>query len=68
MDGLAFFVYFDSQTKICFEEIKTSSKLVEKIGGFVKTRFVKLSDEPTTLEQVLQLLFVYLFLFCQKQI
>ena len=27
---------FDSQTKICFEELKTSSKFGEKISGFVK--------------------------------
>ena len=31
-----FFVNFDSQTKICFEEIKTSSKFVENNSRFVK--------------------------------
>ena len=35
------FEYFDSQTKICFEGIKTSSKFGETNLGFVKTR----SDE-----------------------
>ena len=43
-----FFVYFDSQTKICFEEIKTSSKFGVGNSGFVKTRFVKPSVEQIT--------------------
>ena len=42
---MAFFIYFDSQTKISFEEIKTSSKFAEKNSGFVSTRFTKPSVE-----------------------
>ena len=38
-------VYFESQTKICFEKIKASSKFGRKNLGFGKTRFGKASDE-----------------------
>ena len=38
---LAFFVHFDSQMKICFEHIKTSSKFREQKSEFVDSR----SDE-----------------------
>jgi hypothetical protein len=40
-----FVVYFEFQTKISFEEIKISSKVVENHSGFVKTRFVKPSED-----------------------
>ena len=43
---LAFFVDLDPQTKIWFEEIKPSCKFDENNSEFVKTRFVKPSDEP----------------------
>ena len=36
-----FAVYFEFQTKISYEDIKTSSKVGENNSGFVKKRFVK---------------------------
>ena len=38
-----FFVYFESQTKICFEEVKTSSKSGEKKFGSTKTKLMRRS-------------------------
>ena len=48
---LALFVYFDSQTKIRFEEIKKSSNFGGKKLEFVKTRFMKPSDEQMVNEE-----------------
>ena len=39
------FAYFDSQTKISFEQIKTSSKFCEINSGFVNSRLGVRSDE-----------------------
>jgi hypothetical protein len=44
----AFIILIFLKQKICFEEIKTSSKFGEKNLGFVKTRFMKPSDEQIT--------------------
>ena len=52
--------FFCILKKICFVEIQTGKNFGGKIGEFVKTRFVKLSDEPI-INSFLKCIFAFFF-------
>jgi hypothetical protein len=55
-----YFVYFDSQTKIRFEHIKTNGKIHEKKdSGFLDSRLGIASDEPDSTSFLFSMNYVF---------